>query len=169
MTLEEAIKTAIEYETRVRDVYIEARAAANNEVGRRVFKFLAKEEQGHLDYLKQRLDEWQKTGKVSIAHLDTIVPSPTKIKEGVEKLENRMASEDHSDEANMLEKAYEVEVETGNFYKKMVAELGPDGQALFQRFVEIEEGHEALVRAELDAVMGHGFWFDMQEFHLEAE
>ena len=169
MTLEEAIKTAIEYETRVRDVYIEARAAATNEVGRRVFKFLAREEQGHLEYLKHVLDHWQKTGELVAAELATTMPSIDKIKAGVNVLENRMAVDDLGDEGNMLEKAHKVEVETGNFYRKMVSELGPEGQALFQPFVVIEEGHEALVAAELDAVMGNGFWFDMQEFNLEAE
>ena len=47
-------------------------------------------------------------------------------------------------------------------------ELPAEAQALFQRFVEIEQGHQAIVRAEIDSVSGLGFWFDMQEFNLEA-
>jgi rubrerythrin len=166
--VEEAIKLAIEYETKVRDVYAEARKAATNEVGKRVFKFLAREEQGHLDYLHSKLEEWQNTGQVSAEGLETAVPSPEDIRSGVARLENRMAVADRGDEAKMLEKAYKVEVETGDFYKRMVEELGPEGQALFRRFVEIEEGHEALVQAELDSVKGTGYWFDMLEFDLEA-
>ena len=41
-------------------------------------------------------------------------------------------------------------------------------RALFQRFLEIEDGHHAIVQAELDAVQGLGYWFDVQEFKLEA-
>jgi len=37
-----------------------------------------------------------------------------------------------------------------------------------QRFVEIEEGHRAIVQAEIDCVSGLGFWFDTAEFKLEA-
>jgi hypothetical protein len=39
---------------------------------------------------------------------------------------------------------------------------------LFQRFVEIEQGHLAIVQAEIDSVSGLGFWFDMREFDLET-
>jgi rubrerythrin len=67
----------------------------------------------------------------------------------------------------MLEKALAVETETSGFYKKMVAELPPEGRAFFERFVEIELGHVALVEAELNSVQGAGFWFDMPEFDLE--
>ena len=66
----------------------------------------------------------------------------------------------------MLEKAIEVERETSNFYKKMVDETGEEGKAFFSRFVEIEEGHLAIVQAELESLQGNGFGFDMPEFKL---
>ena len=44
-----------------------------------------------------------------------------------------------------------------------------DAQKMFARFVEIEEGHQAIVKAEIDAVSGSGFWFDFNEFSLEKE
>jgi hypothetical protein len=49
----------------------------------------------------------------------------------------------------------------------MVGELSGERQRLFARFLEIEEGHVAIVQAEIDAVSGSGFWFDMKEFDLE--
>ena len=73
MTLEEAIKTAIDYETKVRDVYLDNVDNIANETGRRVFKVLGDEEQGHLDYLNARLAEWRETGKVSFSKLETVV------------------------------------------------------------------------------------------------
>ncbi len=33
----------------------------------------------------------------------------------------------------------------------------------------IEDGHLAIVQAQLDSVQGMGFWFDIAEFRLEAE
>jgi hypothetical protein len=51
----------------------------------------------------------------------------------------------------------------------MVLELSDEGQQMFAEFVKIEQGHLDLVQAEIDAVSGVGFWFDMPEFNLEAE
>ncbi|MDH4196285.1 MAG: hypothetical protein OEW05_02645 [Candidatus Aminicenantes bacterium] len=53
-------------------------------------------------------------------------------------------------------------------FLNMVAELHAEGQRLFARFVEIEEGHLAMAQAEIDAANGLGFWFDVREFRLEA-
>jgi rubrerythrin len=66
----------------------------------------------------------------------------------------------------MLGKALEAEHKTSSFYKKMVAELPAEGQKLFERFVEIEEGHVAIVQAEMDSVAGTGAWFDVLEVRL---
>ena len=51
MNIEEAIKTAIEYEIRIRDIYTEAAAAVDDEVGQRIFESLAKDEQRHIDHM----------------------------------------------------------------------------------------------------------------------
>lgn len=168
MTLEEAINTAIDYEQKVRDVYFEARDSATNEVGKRVFQVLADEEQGHVDFLHHKLEELKSTGKVTAEDLQTALPSRQAIEEGVTKLENRLASKDRGNELRMLNNALQVEVETGNFYKKMVQEMEPEGQKFFSRFLEIEEGHVMLVQSEIDCISGTGFWFDMREFSPEA-
>lgn len=39
---------------------------------------------------------------------------------------------------------------------------------MFRHFLEIEDGHTAIVQAEIDALEGNGFWFDFAEFDLEA-
>jgi rubrerythrin len=168
VTVEEAIKTAIDFETRVRDTYIEAMKHAVDQVGKRVFKLLASEEQEHLDYLGARLDEWQRTGKITVESLATSIPSEKIIRDEVSKLKTHVGEPVRGSELKQLQKAREVEIETSNFYKKMVEELSDEGQVMFARFVEIEEGHLALVQAEIDAVSGLGFWFDIAEFDLEA-
>jgi rubrerythrin len=168
MEVEKAIKTAIEYEIKVRDVYADAARNTKNDTARRVFQKLADEEQGHVDYLKSRLTEWQKTGSITPENLESAIPEKQAIEEGVKKLDNRMIEPDKYGEAQMLTKALDVEIETSNFYQKMVSELESEPQQMFQRFLEIEEGHLAIVQAELDHLNGTGFWFDFQEFNLEA-
>ena len=166
MTLEEAIKTAIDYEIRVRDAYLGNLNEITDATGRRVFEVLGKEEQGHIDYLESRLAEWQKSGQVSRLKLDTIVPARDVIDAGVKRLDDHLSKRDYGTEREMLKKALAMEQETSAFYRRMVNELGKDG-ALFARFLDIEEGHEAIVQAELDYLNRTGTFFDFQEFNME--
>lgn len=167
MTLEEAIKTAIEYEIRVRDLYVESAAKASDPVGRRIFQTLGDDEQLHVDYLKSRLEIWQETGKLKVEKLESIIPSRETILKEVGKLEERMARDDLKDEKQMLSKALKVEVETSNFYQKMVDEMTGEGRQMFARFLEIEDAHINAVQAELDYISKTGYWFDFKEFDME--
>lgn len=167
MNIEEALRTSIEYETRVREVYVEAMEAASDPVGKRIFKLLADEEHGHVKYLEAKLKTYLADGQLSAADLGTALPSPAKIQEEVAKLEQKLEGEAKADELASLEKGLEVEKETSAFYIKLVGELPPEGRDFFKRFVEIEEGHVGLVQAEIDSVRGLGYWFDMPEFDLE--
>ena len=168
MTIEEAIKTAIDYEIRVRDVYMENAKKFRDPVALKIFKVLADEEQNHVEYLESRLEEWEKTGKITTEKLETAIPNKRTITANVKKLKKRAAEQDYGAELEIFKKALELEIETSNFYKRMVKELPQEDQPLFARFVEIEEGHEAIVQAEIDAASGLGFWFDFMEFNLEA-
>jgi len=168
MEIEVAIKTALQYENRVVGVYQKAVKSTLDAAGKRVFETLVRDEQSHVKYLEHKLDEWKRTGQVTLERLDTLVPSPERIEDGVKKLHNRVATQSRENELKLLRRALDVEVETGAFYKSVVRELPAEGQKLFQRFVEIEEGHLKIVQAEIDSVSGLGFWFDMQEFDLAS-
>ena len=167
MNLEEAIKTAIDFEEQVSEVYRQAMEQTSDPIGRRIFGVLADEELKHLNYLTSRLDELQRTGGITAEQLDTAVPSQQKIRDGISRLEGRMSQEDKGSELQMLSKALKVEHDTVNFYRRMVSELSAEGQDVFARFVEIEEGHLALVQAEIDYVSKTGYWFDIKEFDME--
>ena len=166
MTLEEAIKTALEYECKVRDTYREAAGDTADAAGKRVFSVLGDEEQGHVDYLTSKLEEWRRTGQVTAEELDTVVPSQEVIDSGVAKLQDHMNEDDLGPEISKLAKALKLEIETGNFYRKMVDELGEDGR-LFARFLEIEDGHRAIVEAEMAYLNRTGYFFDFQDFKME--
>ena len=171
MTLEEAIVNAIEYENRIRDVYHKASEACADPKGKQVLSVLANEEQTHVAYLQQRLNEWRKDGKVQIPDLATAIPAPDAISAGAKVLADRMrdkAIKASDDEIALLAEALEVEAETSRFYESLVRDLPEEHRPLFERFVEIEQGHLAIVQAELDNLRGLGFWFDVQEFDMEA-
>jgi rubrerythrin len=166
MTLEEAIRTAIDYETRVRDTYLDSAEKAADEVGKRVFKVLSDEEQGHLDYLCYRLEEWKKSGKITPERITTIVPPMDVIEAGIRRLDSHLTGAPRGSEIDRLQEALQVEMETSAFYQRMVDEMGDEGK-MFARFLEIERGHQAIVQAEIDYLTNTGFYFDFQEFSLE--
>ncbi|MCP4751192.1 MAG: hypothetical protein GY866_09880 [Proteobacteria bacterium] len=168
MNLEEAIKTALEYEDGVVDVYGKYGDKFKSTVARKVFKILEEEEKEHVNYLKAKLAEWQESGKVTLDQLETKVPDKETIKANVKKLKKAVNEGDIETEIEAFQKALDLEIKTSDFYKEMVAKLPAGDQSLFKRFVEIEEGHEAIVQAEIDNARGLGFWFDFAEFDLES-
>ncbi|HEY3354631.1 MAG TPA: hypothetical protein VGQ83_15370 [Polyangia bacterium] len=169
MKLEEAIRTAIDFEHRVHENYVQAMRQARDPAAKRFFEVLATEEQGHIAYLESRLGEWQKTGHLTPAALVSAIPSSARIAAGVARLQAKLGAAPASaePEVQLAQQAVEAEKEAAEFYRRMVSELGPEGQQLFTRFVEIEEGHLAIAQAEVDAATGLGFWFDVREFDLE--
>ena len=77
MKLDNAIKTALEYEAGVHKIYRQAMDKTIDPAAKRVFRVLCKEEMEHLKYLQERLEEWQKTGKVVAKKLGTSIPART--------------------------------------------------------------------------------------------
>jgi len=167
MTLEEAIRTAIEYETKIRNVYQEAEHAVDDEAGKRIFKALGNDEQHHIDYLQHKLEQLQNTGKIDPAKLESAIPSREIVNREAARVKSLVAKDFHGVRQQMLSKALKVEIETSEFYQKMVDELPAEGKALFARFLEIENNHINAVRFELDYMSKTGYWFDFKEFDME--
>ena len=161
MTFEEAIKTAIEYEIKVRDTYLNSLDKIKDKTGQRVFKVLGDEEQDHVDYLECKLAEWEKTGTISSSDLKTVVPSQEIIKKSVEQLDSHLSENKFETELEMLKKALVMEQETSDFYRKMVDEVESNGE-FFKPFLEIEDGHTAVVQAEIDYLTRTGSFFDFR-------
>ena len=169
MNLEQAILTAIDFEAKVKAVYADAARKAREDKGKRIFEVLANEEQTHVDFLNDKLREWRASGKVTPKKLATVVPPRDKIKQGIQALKKEVRDRrDRTLELDLLKGALALEKETGQFYTRMAHELDEQGRALFAPFVEIEDGHYAIVQSQIDALNGFGYWFDFMEFQLEA-
>jgi rubrerythrin len=170
MELQEALSVAIEYERKVRDHYAQCARKATDPKGQRVFATLAREEQGHVEYLETRLAELRATGVVTAAELPTVMPSVAWIQAQARQVDPAGAPADSGlPELEFLKQALDLERKTSAFYQDMVHLLDPGHQGLFARFLEIEDGHVTIVQAEIDALAGHGHWFDFMEFNLEGE
>jgi rubrerythrin len=171
MKLDHAIKLALEYESGVHQIYLEAMNKTADETAKRIFRVLCEEEMGHLKYLQARLKEWEEQGKIKVKKLATSIPAREAISAGLQDLRQTVKPRATRQilELELLKKALDAEIKASNFYKEMVSKLDGDAKELFKRFVEIEEGHEAIVRAEINSVSNLGFWFDTPEFRLEME
>jgi len=170
MNLQEALNVALEYEHKVRDHYANGAKSIDDPQGKKVFETLAREEQSHVDYLQHCLKQWTELGKVDPGELEPVVaPGAAWIDKAKAELEKkpdkRVAS---STEIDLLKVALDLETKTSGFYRELVGKLSDEDRKLFDKFLEIEEGHVTIVQAELDAVQGMGFWFDVMEFNLEA-
>ena len=169
MTIDDAIREALRYERKVLAVYQEAADECGDSVGKAVFEGLGAEERGHVEYLEAKLAEWEKDGTVTPGDVATGVPAEEDVAEALAKtLRDNPTQGAQDTELEFLKRALEAETETSAFYERMVDELPPEGKALFEPFLKIENGHRSLVQAEIDALTGTGFWFDMAEFRFEA-
>lgn len=164
---EEALNTAPEYEKRVRNVYREALERSKNAEARSLFEILAQEEQKHLNYLRALFKELRNAGKTSALRLKTGLPSAATLKKSLDKIERGVASNDRETELALLKRALDAEEETVKLYEEMTKELPAKERESFQRFLEIEEGHLAIVQAQIDYLSRTGYWFNFSEAALE--
>jgi len=169
MKVNEALKVAIGYEHKVRDHYVNGAEQILDAKGKKVFETLAKEEQGHVDYLESRLAEWTTRGQMESVPLGSILPP----KDWAEAASERFGKGHEKTiavqaELELLKVALDLERQTSAFYLSLVETLPGKERALFERFLEIEQGHVAIVQAEIDALAGMGTWFDIMEFNLEV-
>ena len=167
MELEEALVAAIAYEEKIRDVYREAAREVSDPVGRGILKALGDDEQTHIDYLEERLDRWRKSGRLQVDKLKSAIPPRSVIEAEARKHADTLPDNARGDEKQVLSRALRVEVETSDFYRRMVDEMSGEAAELFAGFLEIEDRHIAAVEAELDYYSQTGYWLGFKEFDME--
>ena len=169
MELEAALKSALEFENRIRDLYLEAVAGTDEPAGKKIFQALADDEQRHVAYLESRLAEWRQTGAISAERLESTIPDRAAIQKEAGRLQAKLGQESRGLKQQMLSKALETEIETSRFYEDLVGQVAAaDHRAMFARFLEIENNHIDAVQFELDHVTQTGFWYGFEEFDMEA-
>jgi len=167
MSLELSIKSAMDVEGKIRDLYRQAYETCKDSAGKRFFAMMRDDEQYHHDYLAERLKEFAQAAEIQYQDIESRVPSASEIESCLQGAEQSMAVEDRGVVQQMLSNALRVEVITSEFYSKIITEHQGDAKKMFARFLEIENGHIAAVQAELDYVMNTGYWFDIKEFDME--
>ena len=167
MNLETAIQSALDYERRIRDLYIEAVNNTSDPAGKKIFQSLADDEQRHVDYLQSRLDEWQRQGRITLAELESVVPDKAVIRRQTQALRATLSEDSRGVKQQMLSQALSMELDTSRLYRELVDQVDGDLRVMFQRFLEIEDNHVEAVQFELDHLSQNGYWFGFEEFDME--
>jgi rubrerythrin len=165
--LEDAILTAIAHEEKVREVYREAAASVRDHRCRGILEALGEDEDRHVDYLKEHLDRWKRTGRLDVQRLESVIVPDGEIAEEGRRLSRTLPDNPHGDEKQVLSRALRVEQETAEFYRGLVEEMTGEAQELFAGFLAVEERHVAAVQAQLDYYSRTGYWFGTKEFDME--
>lgn len=168
MNVEEAIISALNYERKVRDHYVDAAQRTDDPKGKEIFGALGEEEQHHVDYLEECLTKWRRSGVVNPVSLQSALPTREWIARGKAKMRKVSLDRSYANEIKMLKDALKLEVDVSDHYRRLVGSLEGNAQRLFACFLDIEDAHTAIVQAEIDSLEGTGFWFDFAEFNLEA-
>lgn len=168
MRSEEIFTEALEYEKKIRDLYLSAVEKIDDKRGKDLFKALADDEQSHVDFLEYSLDKLKNKDDVDISRLESNIPSVEKLDRSIEKMKDKIPQHMLGDVKRVLNSALNLEIETSRFYKDSYdkAEEGLIKEIL-KKFHEIEERHVEVVRVELDFSSNNGHWFNFMEIDLE--
>lgn len=169
MTIEEAIRSALEYEHRVRDTYAESAKTVGPPDARRFFEVMVREEQGHIEYLLDRQREWQEKGVLTAAALGSALADEGWTRSATAGLSSDAGEDARTSVVEHLYAALRLEEAVSTHYRALVEAVEhPDAERLFRHFLEIEDGHVAVVQTEIDFQSGTGVFYGMQEFTLDG-
>jgi rubrerythrin len=157
-----AARTAIEYEVRMRALYVEASQSAKDESRRKIFLQLAEDEGRHVAILKKHLKEWVRDGQITGEGLRSALPDQQELRSVLARVRQKLHPDELENELAILRKAFAAETESMAFFRRLVDHLKVEDQKqLFREILVAEETHLSIVKAELDyATSGKGGWID---------
>lgn len=161
------LKTGIQLEKKGLREYLKFAKITKDRSGKNMFITLAHDEADHAEILEQQLDSYLRGGQgVEITINDSVVE---KVISGISELVKKKG-ERGVDQISALKIALDLEDRAVNFYTEGLTKTENTAlKNIFQKLVEMEEAHYKILKAELDAIEGNGFWFDVPEFNLENE
>ena len=163
--LTKAMQTAIQAEKEGLEHYLKFARLTKDETGKNMFISLARDEWEHMTLLEKILDELQTSGRAPAFEL-----VPSQIPQTFPKPDERkLGQKGETPERNALKIGIELEQKAKEYYLELAGRTDDIAlQGLFERLAKIEDSHYVLLAAQLDHIDKAGFWFDVQEFRLEA-
>lgn len=148
--LKQALHTALEFEQKGHNIYEEAAKNTENELVRRTFSYLAKQEVFHINeikkYIEKNVSEVNLGGDSAEATQEFFLTTVDEFKQGVDKVSDN--------DLNAYRKGLELEEQSYDFYRRQF-ELATDDKAkkFFTFLMEQENAHYELLKKGMDYVM----------------
>jgi rubrerythrin len=166
-SLREFIEQAIKLEVHGQSFFQKAAELTHNDLGKKMFLRLAKEETKHLDDFSKLFssvlgsDEWKKL--VSRERLKG--PSPV-----IEQLTARLKRAEAKSDVEALRLGQELELKAVDFFKGCAAGTNDSAvKNIFEKISEEEKFHYDLLQAQVDSLTKTGFWLDSSEFSMDGK
>ena len=167
MTVDQAFEQALQYEMAIREQYVEAARASIVAEARALYETLATDEGYHVAYLDRQHAAWKRTGTTDAAEPQRALPASSEVIAAITRTRASFSAIPEGGQMGALQNALHAEEATSAFYRSLAGQFPPDVSMVFARLLEIEDGHTAIVRAELDLFSGTGHWFDVRVFDME--
>jgi rubrerythrin len=161
------IQEAIKLEINGQAFFNQAAEITRNELGKKMFVRLAKEEVKHLEAFSRlfssviKSDEWKKqVGKEQLKGPSTVI----------EELAQRMKRAEGQSEIEALRIGMELETKAVEFFTKSASGMDDaEAKEIFEKIADEERFHYDLLLAQHDSVTGSGFWLDSSEFQMDGK
>lgn len=169
MSSADIFMNALQFENKIRDLYVDAAQTVDDERGKSIFTKLADDEQGHVDFLEYSLEQLKAGAEIDITRLSTKIPSKEQMSSQIEQMKADIPEKMLGDVKIVLGSALKLEKETSAFYRDACSKADGKIKEILEKFLEIEERHVDVVQTELDHASHNGVWFDFLEINLELE
>jgi len=165
-----AVETAIQIEKDGLAFYTEAAKQTDDPNGKKMFRSLARDEAAHLKLFETTRESLLKEGHwLSPEQIAAISPKKFDRQPIFPTGDEIKAAEIPERELAALQRGIQAEKDSIAFYSQEMDKTGdPDAKAMYAYLIEQEEGHRTILQGEYDYLNRTGFWFDIQEFDLEA-
>ncbi len=167
MNSEQIFMSALDYEKKIRDLYLSAVETIDSDRGKKIFNALAEDEQSHVDFLEHSISVLKSRGRIDMAKLESSIPPKDLYLDQIDKMREAIPDQILGDVKRVLSAALKLEVETSEFYEDACNKTDGDINTVFQKLLEIERRHEDVVQMELDHAANNGHWFDFMEIDME--
>lgn len=161
------LKEALKLEIRGKEFFLQAARLTQNELGRKMFEHLAKEEVRHLETFGELFTEvlggedWKK----AISSEDLKENS-----EVIDSLVSRLKNAANKSDVEALSIGLELEKKAIEHFGQAVSISADEKtRTIFERIANEERFHYDLLQAQLDSLQKTGFWLDSSEFRMDGK
>jgi len=162
----EAIKMAIQMEKDGLKFYEDAAGKTENELARKTFLRIARDEAIHLKTFQKMFDTI--TGTEAWRELAQFTPTVGKVPMFEGEIEKK--GDVNPSEVDALRIAIDNERKGIEHYKNAAVSSGDEmAKEIFNKIREEEEYHYDLLQAQLDYLNKSGFWMDIGEFQMDGK